>query len=59
MRVVGADPDSAGGAIAVENAAYPGTVGWREITAVGDRMTLRSTSVPRALGQQPADRLPE
>jgi ABC-type nickel/cobalt efflux system permease component RcnA len=36
----------AGGAVMVENTAYPGTVGWREVTAVGDRMTLRSTSVP-------------
>lgn len=36
----------AGGAVRVENTAYPGTVGWREISAIGDRMTLRSSSVP-------------
>ncbi|HKE52448.1 MAG TPA: hypothetical protein VKE25_13155, partial [Actinomycetes bacterium] len=35
-----------GGAVVVKNTAYPGTIGWRELTAVGDRMTLRSSSVP-------------
>ncbi len=36
----------AGAAVQLENPAHPGTVGWREVTAIGDRMTLQSSSVP-------------
>lgn len=32
----------------VRNSAYPGTVGWREITAAGDRTTLTASDVPAA-----------
>ena len=34
--------------IRVRNDAFPGTIGWREVTATGDRTTLVSSDVPAA-----------
>lgn len=41
-----ADVDVAAGEITFEDSTAPGSVGWREVTAIGDRMTLTSSDVP-------------
>jgi len=38
--------ESGGTSVTLADASSPGQVGWREVTAVGDRMTLTSTDVP-------------
>ena len=50
---------AAGAAVQVDNRAYPGTVGWREITAIGDRMTLRSSTAPAGSSSDRLARYPD
>ena len=38
--------DIEAGEVTFEDSTAPGSVGWREVTAVGDRMTLTSADVP-------------
>ena len=48
------DGDIAAGELTFEDTTAPGSVGWREITAVGDRMTLTTSDVP---AESTSDRL--
>ena len=48
------DGEIAAGELTFEDTTAPGSVGWREITAVGDRMTLTSSDVP---AESTSDRL--
>jgi len=49
-----ADVEVAPGEITFQDSTAPGAIGWREVTAVGDRMTLTSSDVP---SESTSDRL--
>jgi len=57
--------DTIGGEVALDytDLNFPDALGWREVTAIGDRMTIASTDVPEAsvsdrLTDYPRNRLP-